>query len=106
MRHDRPPTLHCVGLAAYLDNYNHIRYKSYMENEPSFAPATQRVRCDGWIPDRQRLFIEALSEWGSVRQAAEHVGMTASTAYRLRIHPEAREFAGHGTPRSTPPGSG
>ena len=59
----------------------------------SFAPATQRPRTDGWTPDRQRLFIEALAEWGSVRLAAEHVGMSPRTAYRLRLHPGATAFA-------------
>ena len=57
-----------------------------------FVPATHRPRADGWTPERQRGFIEALSELGSVRAAANHVGLSPSSAYRLRYHPEAAAF--------------
>ncbi len=60
----------------------------------SFAPVPRATdRQDGWSPDRQRGFIGALCEYGSVRAAAEKVGMKAGSAYRLRASEGAAEFA-------------
>ena len=60
---------------------------------PAFAPVPrQRGRQDGWTPERQRGFIEALADTGSVKRAAHAVNMTPEGAYLLRRHPEAQEF--------------
>jgi hypothetical protein len=60
---------------------------------PGFTPVPRQTsRHDGWTPERQRLFIEALADKGSVRAAAHAVNMTPEGAYLLRRHPEAGEF--------------
>ncbi|MEO6153474.1 MAG: hypothetical protein ABIT09_08605 [Croceibacterium sp.] len=60
---------------------------------PAFAPVTRvHNRHDGWTPARQRGFIEALALYGSVRAAANAVGMTPEGAYLLRRHAEGAEF--------------
>jgi hypothetical protein len=58
-----------------------------------FKPVPRRTRrADGWTPARQRAFIEALAELGSVTAAARRVNMSHSTAYDLYNHPEAEEL--------------
>ncbi len=57
-----------------------------------FAPVQFRARHDGWTPARQHEFIMLLADTGSVSAAAQGVGMTVQTAYRLRRHPDATEF--------------
>lgn len=60
---------------------------------PSFTPVPRKCqRHDGWTPERQRGFIEALADTGSVRAAAHAATMTPESAYLLRRHPEAGEF--------------
>ncbi|MBU6266902.1 MAG: hypothetical protein KGN34_05125 [Sphingomonadales bacterium] len=60
---------------------------------PTFTPVPRHYqRHDGWTPDRQQRFIEALADLGSVRAAAHAVNMTPEGAYLLRRHPEAHEF--------------
>ncbi|WP_225007591.1 hypothetical protein [Novosphingobium percolationis] len=60
---------------------------------PDFAPVPRFWnRHDGWTPERQRGFIEALADTGSVKRAAHAVNMTPEGAYLLRRHPEAAEF--------------
>lgn len=59
-----------------------------------FVPATRRsARHDGWTPERQRCFIEALADTGNVRRAAAMVNMSAEGAYYLRRQLEAASFA-------------
>lgn len=59
-----------------------------------FSPVPlQRRRFDGWTADRQRLFLRALAETGSVSQACHEAGITARSAYRLRAHPLGRNFS-------------
>ncbi|WP_052768981.1 hypothetical protein [Aurantiacibacter marinus] len=60
---------------------------------PAFTPVPRKcARHDGWTPERQQLFMEALADYGSVRAAANSVGMTPEGAYLLRRHPEAHSF--------------
>lgn len=60
---------------------------------PDFTPVPRQCqRHDGWTPDRQRRFIAALADTGSVKAAAHRVNMTPEGAYLLRRHPEATEF--------------
>jgi hypothetical protein len=59
----------------------------------SFTPAQlQRPRGNGWTPDRQRQFIEALAASACVTEAAASVGLSATSAYNLRRRPEAEAF--------------
>jgi hypothetical protein len=60
---------------------------------PAFTPVPVKRRPDGWTPLRQAEFIGVLAETGSVRAAAEFVGMARETAYRLRRKPGAEDFA-------------
>ena len=57
-----------------------------------WVPVLKKRRKDGWSPDRQRAFIEALADCGSVASAARAVGMSESSAYRLRRSPGAEAF--------------
>ena len=59
-----------------------------------FTPvAMQRVRHDGWTPERQVAFIKALSVTGSVAAAAAMVGMSRKSAYALCARPDSQSFA-------------
>lgn len=55
-------------------------------------PALRRARLDGFDPARQRAFLTILAQTGSVQQACQAVGIARSTAYRLRMMPEAQSF--------------
>lgn len=57
-----------------------------------WVPVLKKRRKDGWSPDKQRAFIEALADSGSVVTAAQCVGMSESSAYRLRRSPGAEAF--------------
>lgn len=59
---------------------------------PAFTPASPRARHDGWTPERQVAFIEALAECGCVAEACERVGITHAAAYRLRRRVDAYSF--------------
>lgn len=60
---------------------------------PAFTPVPRKCeRHDGWTPERQRRFVEALADTGSVKAAAHAVNMTPEGAYLLRRHPEGRSF--------------
>ena len=61
---------------------------------PAFDPVPRKCkRHDGWTPDRQRAFIEALADTGSVATAARMVNMSSESAYYLRRKPQAGSFA-------------
>lgn len=60
---------------------------------PAFVPVPLRTRTDGWTPWRQAAFLGLLAETGSVRTAAQRVGMARETAYRLRRRLGAESFA-------------
>ncbi|WP_375398506.1 hypothetical protein [uncultured Sphingomonas sp.] len=59
---------------------------------PAFAPVPRKHRHDGWTAERQRAFIEALADTGSVRAAATRINMSPEGAYYLRRQPGADEF--------------
>ncbi|PTS90749.1 hypothetical protein DBR17_00845 [Sphingomonas sp. HMWF008] len=61
--------------------------------EFEWRPVPRRPRADGWTPDVQRSFIQALAETGLVEQAARAVDMSVQSAYRLRNAPESGGFA-------------
>lgn len=60
---------------------------------PAFTPVPRQcARHDGWTEARQRGFIEALADTGSVKAATHRVNMTPEGAYQLRRHPEGASF--------------
>ena len=60
---------------------------------PAFAPVPRaKDRTNGWKPQVQRAFIEALAETGSVRAACRRVNRADHGAYLLRRHPQAAAF--------------
>ena len=60
---------------------------------PAFTPVPRQYqRHDGWTPERQRGFIEALADTGSVGAAARAVDMSSEGAYQLRRQPGAEGF--------------
>ena len=62
--------------------------------EIGFTPVPrQRRRRNGWTEERQRAFIAALAECGSVSRAARSVGMSPRSAYRLMDADGADSFA-------------
>jgi hypothetical protein len=70
------------------------------DDEPSFDPAAykwvpvlRKPRKDGWTPQRQVEFIATLGDTGCVEMAAQAVGMSVMSCYRLRRAPEAAAFA-------------
>lgn len=68
-----------------------------MEHRPKdslvpFAPVALRERHDGWTAQKQIAFIEALAETACVEEACRRVGMSDSSAYRLRRRPSGGPF--------------
>lgn len=59
---------------------------------PEFEPARPRRRFDGWTPERQVAFIEALAESACVAEACRAVGMSERSAYALRARGDAVSF--------------
>lgn len=60
---------------------------------PAFTPVPRlKHRSNGWSPEVQRAFIEALADTGSVAAACRRVHRSEVGAYLLRRHPEARQF--------------
>ncbi len=61
---------------------------------PAFTPVPRlKQRSNGWKPEVQRAFIEALAETGSVAAACRRVGRSDHGAYLIRRHPEGKSFA-------------
>ncbi len=61
--------------------------------EFEWRPVPRRPRTDGWTPDVQRAFIQALADTGMVEHAAREVDMSVQSAYRLRRAPGSESFA-------------
>jgi hypothetical protein len=59
---------------------------------PGFEPVPLRYRHDGWTPDRQLEFIQALAATGCVDEACKAVGMSRNSAYELRNRHDAQAF--------------
>ena len=57
---------------------------------PEFRPVPrEKDRANGWKPQVQRAFIEALAETGSVRAACRRVARADHGAYLLRLLQES-----------------
>jgi len=54
---------------------------------------SRRVRSDGWTPERQLRFLDALASTRSVVKAAAFAGMSRESAYRLCERKEGALFA-------------
>lgn len=60
---------------------------------PRFTPVPRQTsRHDGWTDERQRAFIEALADTGSVDAACRAVDMSQGGVYYLRRQPGAESF--------------
>ncbi|UNU44048.1 hypothetical protein EAO27_15910 [Sphingopyxis sp. YF1] len=59
---------------------------------PDFTPVPRKYRHDGWTPERQKAFIAALADTGSVSRAAAMVNMAQTNCYTLRRAPGAEGF--------------
>jgi len=59
---------------------------------PSFRPVATRARHDGWTPEKQVRFVEALAESGCVTEACAAVAMSKQSAYALRMRTDAQGF--------------
>ena len=59
---------------------------------PEFTPVPRKYRHDGWTPERQKAFIEALADCGSISRAAAQVNMAQANCYQLRRAPGAESF--------------
>lgn len=66
---------------------------TYDPSEFEWRPVPRRPRADGWTPDVQRSFIQALADTGIVEEAARTVNMSVQSAYRLRRAPGSAGFA-------------
>ncbi|ROT95121.1 hypothetical protein EB810_08345 [Altererythrobacter sp. FM1] len=70
-----------------------IRVPGNHDDLPAFDPVPRKSnRHDGWTPERQRAFIGALADTGSVKRAAMHVNMSTVGAYYLRRQAGAEGF--------------
>jgi hypothetical protein len=61
--------------------------------EYDWVPVLRKRRSDGWSPSRQRVFIEALADTGSVEMAASMADMSVRCCYKLRRAPGSEGFA-------------
>lgn len=59
---------------------------------PDFTPVPRKYRHDGWTPERQKAFIAALADTGSVTRAAAMVNMAQVNCYTLRRAAGAESF--------------
>lgn len=70
-----------------------LRTEAVPDDTVDAPPVPVRARHDGWTVERQRKFLTALAETGSVTSAAAECGLSARSAYRLRARADARVFA-------------
>jgi hypothetical protein len=60
---------------------------------PGPAPIPRAGRADGWTPDRQQRFLEAISEGHTVHVACAYAGMSSASAYAFRRRAGGAAFA-------------
>jgi len=101
MRNDTPLPEHSPAPAPALDPSNltvpsetpYLDANGYDPADYQWVPVRRKPRADGWSDTKQRDFIEALADGGSVAEAARAVHMSPSSAYRLRRSPGGEAFA-------------
>ena len=62
-------------------------------DSPQPPHVARKARSDGWTPERQLRFLDALARTRSVTSAARAAGMSRESAYRLRSRKEGLLFA-------------
>lgn len=78
--------------------YVPVWFMNQNSNSPKQAATTftpvprQRKRHDGWTPERQTEFIQALAECACIDEACARVGVSRSAAYAFRARADARSF--------------
>jgi hypothetical protein len=80
---------------------NHQKARHAVSNDAAYLSSNrqdhnesgERLRCDGWTRHKQRAFCESLSECGEIGIAAQEVGLSRQTAYRLRCRKQGQAFA-------------
>lgn len=82
-----------VPAAEAIDEWHPPEPSDFDLDAFEWVPVHRRRRADGWSVDRQRQFIQMLADTGSVTQAAQHVGLSTVSAYRLRNAPDGHAFA-------------
>ena len=80
-------------LPATLPDEEEGEVKTYHLSDYDWVPVRRVPRSDGWTIDRQRRFIEALADTGSVTSAAAQVHMSRASAYALRRSGDGAGFA-------------
>jgi hypothetical protein len=101
MRNDTQLPEHSPAPASALDPSNltaasetpYLDANGYDPADYQWVPVRRQPRADGWSEAKQRDFIEALADGGSVAEAARAVRMSPSSAYRLRRSPGGEAFA-------------
>ncbi|MEH3040852.1 MAG: hypothetical protein PGN21_12385 [Sphingomonas paucimobilis] len=101
MRNDTQLPEHSPAPAPALDPSNltvpsdtpYLDANGYDPAAYQWVPVLRKPRSDGWSEAKQRDFIEALADGGSVAEAARAVHMSPSSAYRLRRSPGGEAFA-------------
>ncbi|QTD54886.1 hypothetical protein [Parasphingorhabdus cellanae] len=72
---------------------DHPTYEQFTDIPAADDLAQPKERHDGWSPDRQVVFLEALARTGNVKAAAAYTGLSRESAYKLRRRPDGRAFA-------------
>lgn len=90
-----PPHSPCPKDTAAPDDASHQPDRPFLQEDDNpfaFDHVRLRFRHDGWTPERQERFIEALAATGCVEHAARAVGKSAASAYALKVRAEAQPF--------------
>jgi hypothetical protein len=61
--------------------------------QPAQQPPARTQRHDGWTPDRQRVFLDAVAEGFSTERACQITGLSPSSAYAFKKRANGRAFA-------------
>lgn len=72
-----PPHTNCCPTGRRL-------WSKLAETAPQTRARSPRTRTDGWTPERQLRFLDALADTRSIAKAAASAGMSRESAYRLR----------------------
>lgn len=81
-----------VSASAPSDAAAALDAHGFHADDYDWLPVARRARADGWTAERQRSFIDHLSQTGLVGEAAEAVGMSVASAYRLRRARGSEQF--------------
>lgn len=95
---DSPPPLpypyRLALCSARQESPSHVQPRAPDERQPlpEITPIPRKYRHDGWMPERQEAFFEALADCGSVTRAVSQVNMAQANCYTLRRAPGAESF--------------